>query len=76
MAKKVVLIVLAEYPDDVTVKQSELDDDADSYMYEFFSYVVGNDEATSEASINGTILAAAEDMTLARAQQLITGIAG
>lgn len=75
MAKKVVLIVLAEYPDDVTVKQSELDDDADSYMYEFFSYVTGNDEATSEASIDGVVVVTAEDMTLARAKELVSGIA-
>ena len=70
MAKKAILIVLAEYEDDVRVKRSGLDDDADGYMYELFGDATGN----YESSIDGAVIAAPDDMTLEQAKQLITGV--
>lgn len=65
---KVVFICVAEYDGPVAIN-SGLDDDADSYMYEFFGDVTGN----YDASINGAVVAAPENMTLEKAKQIITG---
>lgn len=70
MGSKIVFIAVAEFDGPVTLKKNAVDDDAEGYMYELFGDATGD----YEADINMALVAAADDMTLVRAKELVTGI--